>query len=403
MLQQSTTLNQRPSFSFSSTKVKDVCWWAINIILVGTAVLIKFTILSNVALLALFILSWKIFTQKEKRMSIYFCIGLLLFSSYSIVNGNNISLIIRFALIVLFLGLAYFIKLSKKVICNALITTSLVYCCLLLAGEIYLLFFFNKSFLPTLRYEIISLGIGDIYPKYGSFYAIQLVGTAALPFIFMLSFVYRLFYSKILVKRALLLLGIIIAGNFGFLVAISVFLFTLCFPIRLTIRRWFNYFVISCIGVVILLPIATDFIYKTIEQKKEVSNAIRVEQATFLIEDFTETPISTLFGKGLGNTIDIKGHFRDYRNNQYFELQSLYFLNQLGIIPFIVFILWNLYLTYKYIPIGRFKLVYLCYVIYAITNPYIFNTNQIVVIISLVSLCNNYKNNKNKTLQKIGE
>ncbi len=366
--------------------IRIYCWWIINIILVGTAIFIKYTIVSNLALMLLYVLSWKIFSSQDKRNSIMFCLGLLLLCGYSIILENNISYIIRFTLIMLFIGMAYFIKLPSKAICQALAMISLIYCVALIIGELYLVLFFDNSFLPTLRYEMRSQNLGDIYPKYGSIYAIQLVGTAALPFVFMLSFVCNLFKSKILIKRLLLLLGVIIAGNFGFIVAIAIFLVLVYFPTKLSVRKWFNRLVIILLCLIAISRPAYNFVFDALEEKKDVSNATRIEQASVLIEDMVENLGTTILGKGLGNTVDKVGKFRDYRDNQYFELQSLYFLNQLGIIPFVLFILWNLYFTFKYIPLGRFKLVYLCYVIYAMTNPYIFNTNQIVVIITLVSL-----------------
>lgn len=374
------------SKKYNTDKIRICCWWIINIILIGTAIFIRYTIISNLALMLLYILSWKNFSNQDKRDSIIFCLWLVLLCGYSIILENNISYIIRFTLIILFIGMAYFIKLPSKAICQALAIVSLIYCVALIIGELYLFLFFDNSLLPTLRHEVISHNIGDIYPKYGSFYAIQLVGTAALPFIFMLSFVCNLFKSKILIKRLLLLLGVIIAGNFGFIVAIAIFLVLFYFPTKLSLRKWLNRLAIILLCFIAISRPAYNFVCDTLEKKKDVSNATRIEQASILIDDMTENWGTTIMGKGLGNTVDKVGKFRDYRDNQYFELQSLYFLNQLGIIPFVLFFFWNLYLTFKYIPLWRFKLVYLCYVIYAVTNPYIFNTNQIVVVITLISL-----------------
>ena len=145
------------------------------------------------------------------------------------------------------------------------------------------------------------------------------------------------------------------------------------------------------IACVILLTIGGGFfsyINIVLEEKKDESNAIRVEQATLLLEDLNETPVTLLMGKGLGNTVDVTTHFRSYVGATYYELQVLYILNQLGIIPFLIFILVNILFVFKYMPNMKIKIVYASYILYAITNPYIMDTNQVVVIIAL--LCAQY-------------
>ena len=89
-------------------------------------------------------------------------------------------------------------------------------------------------------------------------------------------------------------------------------------------------------------------------------------------------------GKGLGNTVSEKTNYRDYTGNIYFELQTFYFFNQLGIINFISFILLNLFFAYTKIRDPRLLFVYLCYILYAFTNPYILDSNQVIVILTLV-------------------
>lgn len=140
------------------------------------------------------------------------------------------------------------------------------------------------------------------------------------------------------------------------------------------------------------------------ESKKEVSNATRVDQATVLVEDMSDDIVGILFGKGLGHTVSRKTDFRDYTGNIYYELQTIYFMNQLGLIPFICFLCLNIYFTLKYIKYRKYIILYIAYVIYAVTNPYILNTNQVVVIITLVSLANSLKRKtyKEKNRRSIG-
>ena len=121
------------------------------------------------------------------------------------------------------------------------------------------------------------------------------------------------------------------------------------------------------------------------EEKKDESNAMRIEQAVLLLEDLSRNPMTLLGGAGLGNTVDVTTHFRSYVGATYYELQVLYVLNQLGLVSFLVFILVNILFVFKYMPDTKIKMVYAGYVLYAVTNPYIIDTNQVVVIITLLS------------------
>lgn len=128
--------------------------------------------------------------------------------------------------------------------------------------------------------------------------------------------------------------------------------------------------------------------------KSDESSAIRIEQATLLLKDLGESPVTLIMGKGMGNTLSVQTSFRDYTDNIYFELQILYILNQLGIIAFIIFSLYNIYLTITKIKYKELIFVYLFYIMYAITNPYIFDTNHIIVILTLCSISNYLTNKK---------
>ena len=81
------------------------------------------------------------------------------------------------------------------------------------------------------------------------------------------------------------------------------------------------------IGLVILFTIGggiISYIDAVFEEKKDESNAMRIEQAILLLEDLSRNPITLLGGAGLGNTVDVTTHFRSYVGATYYELQVLY-------------------------------------------------------------------------------
>lgn len=118
--------------------------------------------------------------------------------------------------------------------------------------------------------------------------------------------------------------------------------------------------------------------------KKVDSMGTRQDQVEVLLRDIGQENTTIWLGKGLGNTVSEKTNYRDYTGNIYFELQTFYFFNQLGIINFISFILLNLFFAYTKIRDPRLLFVYLCYILYAFTNPYILDSNQVIVILTLV-------------------
>lgn len=77
--------------------------------------------------------------------------------------------------------------------------------------------------------------------------------------------------------------------------------------------------------------------------KAEFSNAVRVEQ----IQVLTET--NPIIGSGLGHNVSGGGVWRQYDGDTYFELQTLYIYNQIGIIGLGTFYLLTL------IPYARQK------------------------------------------------
>ncbi len=92
----------------------------------------------------------------------------------------------------------------------------------------------------------------------------------------------------------------------------------------------------------------------------------------------SENIITILFGQGLGNKIDIKTQWKDYSDNIYYELQSLYIMNQVGILFFTWFVIINILLSKYFIKYKILLIAYVSYIFYALFNPYF-----LILIISL--------------------
>ncbi len=128
-----------------------------------------------------------------------------------------------------------------------------------------------------------------------------------------------------------------------------------------------------------------DYFKEVVERKSEYSVPARFDQLSILLEDFTESPTTFLLGKGLGNTIQKETEYRDYSDSIYFELQAVYVLNQVGIIYLCIFLVTSLMFMIHFWRLKLIILLYSSYLVYGFTNPYIFDSTNVIVIIVLSS------------------
>lgn len=300
---------------------------------------------------------------------------------YSLLLGNDVSNILRFFLIILFLLISYFIVLPVKIIKIFIYLYSIHALLIIVFSLLLSLYFSNSDYLP-IRAFIREKEWGDIFTYNGWFYRVQIKGNALLPVAFFTTFFYNFNYKKTI--RLILLIGCVIAGNFAFLIAI--FLFFLFFYLKKNNlkKNLKRVSLILLFSGIFSLPFYNYFIKDTIELKSEGSLPLRNEQLNLLINDMSES-YYYIFGKGLGNTINKSTPYRDYRDDIYFELQSVYFLNQIGLIGMLLFVIYNCYLTIRLFNRGLI-LLYFCFLFYALTNPYIFDTNHFAVILIINSL-----------------
>jgi hypothetical protein len=319
----------------------------------------------------------------------YFFVGIF----YALFLQNSFGLIFRFFLIVFFISLAYFIVLPKKAI-NIFLWLNVIQAILIIALALYIAVFLTPKESLAIRFFFMDREWGDVYSYNGWFYKIQLKGNGLLPVAFFVTFFYECRYRIFI--RGMLLIGCIFAGNFAFYIAIS--FFSLFYFLKSNNAEELMRKVIFLLTFIALFsyPVYEYYIKGVMEQKSEGSLGTRVDQVAILMSSLRETPGTMLFGQGLGKTIEKTTYSRDYRGNVYFELQAVYLLTQIGVLGFVLFICYHLrmvWVTYQY---SFLILIYLSYVIYAITNPYIFDSTHIAVILLLNSLNNNEKS-KNRS------
>ncbi len=232
-------------------------------------------------------------------------------------------------------------------------------------------------------------GYGDIYiSPFDHLPKVQVHGNGILPISYILSSLVCT-KGKSMKNRFIsitLLLGTILAGNAAFILGIALYyLFILFRYLHQTHKsnqmRW-----ILILTILVLSVLFTVYSYKVMSAKADNSNAIRWEQIDALLNDSY-----ILVGNGVGHNIKYSGSIRTYSTEDgaaYFELQTLYVLNQIGLIGMLL--VYYLILS-PFRKIGSEETAVFCiYIIYSFWNPYCFDTTEMMVATLLLNFSQIY-------------
>lgn len=293
---------------------------------------------------------------------------------YSINKGIDLTRYLRFFLILSAISVCIMIQEKNFIMFEKIfIYLSTAKALLLIAIAIYLVIVGNHN---TIRGWAQINEFGDIYLLNRFVPKVQVQGNALLVIAFIAEYMR---VKKINFKSGVIFLGIIAAGNFAFILALSLFG---CFRMIPYLIYLFNnkkinikYFIILLLlFMLILLP----YLKKKIDEKSTFSNKARFEQAEVLLE----TKILT--GNGLGNYIQATTSTRIYDGDIYFELQTLYIINQIGLLGFFLF---YFIILLPFFTVSKTKLIlYLIYIVYTFWNPYCFDTTQMFVTVIVYNM-----------------
>ncbi|MCA9765828.1 MAG: hypothetical protein KC455_05365, partial [Carnobacterium sp.] len=272
-------------------------------------------------------------------MLIVTCLLSLNFFVSIILEHNDVNIAINFFLVLIFMVLALTVKINRRMLKVFVILVS-IFVVFLYFLEFY--YMFNGDLWITDRILWKIKGIGDVYTYNNLFFRVQIRGNSLIPIAYFITYNFSDLRHQ---KKILVFLfgGIVIAGNMMYLLSILFFLVLNIVYFNIDKVKRFK------LLLIVLLPtsIAIGFSYfmKLIKMKTESSLPIRLDQINVLINDMSNSKIFFLFGKGLGSTLEHPiTPFRDYTGATYFELQSLYIFNQLGLLMFCMFIIIVIYL-----------------------------------------------------------
>ena len=364
-----------------------------------------YSTLGNIFLIGLLFISffWKnktIDTSSKKTMKLIFIWSVFLLTYAILIRENSINLVFRFYIIILCLLLSHWVHLPLVATKRIFFFFILLQCFVLIVIEAIMnLFFSINNYLPF-RFFFMEQGWGDIYTYDGFFYRVQIKGNALIPFAFFLTFLkdYTFKYRRTL--QIILLISSIIAGNFAYLIGIFIFIIFWYLFNDLRKQKFRNRIIIFSFVFALSIGSIIECTQDVLDRKSGYSLGTRSDQVDVLIRDVQKDISTFLLGKGLGNNVTIKTSFRDYTDNLYFEIQAMYFFNQLGLINSLIFISFLLFLAIKKIFYKDLLFIYFCYIIYGVTNPYILDTTQTTVILFLISI-SNVRKQKNRLYNSV--
>ncbi|EIY3780682.1 O146 family O-antigen polymerase [Escherichia coli] len=358
--------------------------------------LLKYSSIMNVSCL-LFLIFVTFFIKRGVFSSGIFLFSLMFLSVhglYSLYSGNDPVLISRFYIILILIIVSYYAAIKSISYINIFIFLAVTQAFVIIGLEAFMFLNFRFSDYSAIRNYFIDNQFGDIYTYNGFFYHIQIKGNALLLFSYMISFyLYNKTNNKLyLLSSMFLALAVLFCGNLAFYITFLIHAFIFLF---LRKARTYNQLLLKVFIFLITFGVfisysGMEYLVKAYELKFQGANfssmGTRFDQFNVLIDDLFENVLTALVGQGLGNIINVQTAVRNYSDYIYYELQAVYFLNQLGVLLFLLFVIINVILTLKFIKPIELRIVYMLYILYALVNPYMLDTNHVVVVFILVSL-----------------
>ena len=232
-----------------------------------------------------------------------------------------------------------------------------------------------EQFIAFRSFFILS-GIGDVYTFGSGFVRVQLLGNPLL-FLFSILNVSEWFYNQKKLNLVILA-GLFVAGNLSFIIAFG-FCFIVMFCLKLTASyrvKLSHLFILVSSPIIITLLVI--FLYGFLLTKIG-GDTSSLGHRYMLFKAFSDelSLLIFLFGEGFGARLWLE--FLDTHAN-YIEVQHLLLVYKFGL-P--IYILWNVLILSGLCTSKRIFFIYFCFCLGTVTNPYVFDANQLMCVFLL--------------------
>jgi hypothetical protein len=255
---------------------------------------------------------------------------------------------------------------------------------IVIAISVYLSVIQDESTAVAVRSLALENDWGDVYSLDGIYYRVQLIGNALLPVLFMISAAKHRDAKIYRIYLAISACAILAAGNLTYILVCVVYVSGMLFKAR---ERFSGQRLL--LGVFVIGFIATygaSSLVESVQAKSEYSDSsigVRLDQVDTVIEAFSRNPTAMLVGFGLGARLP-DGKIRNYSEGVYIEVQALYFFYQLGFFGFSIYLL-TLIVAVRSSLSAAGIIIFGMYILSGLSNPYILDSNQIIVTLILAS------------------
>lgn len=324
-------------------------------------------------------LGWSVIAYKIVSLSFtYFVLCFLL----GLMSGAGVSDALRFLAILLFTLSAFLFKPHDQTPKKLLIAIGLVQAGVVIGIGGYLGVIQDASVAAAIRvWANDVLQMGDVYSFNGVYYRVQLIGNALLPFFFCLTLHFRNEGKWMVLSCGIFTIALIFAGNLTYWAASAAY----------TLYEFRSYLrnpLVALIAIVGIFFVTSSAIVTESTSAKfsedDGSAGIRVDQISVILDRMERHPYGAIFGFGLGQRIP-DGQFRNYSEYLYIELQAAYVFYQIGLIGMTLYALSFVGLAYKCLN-DESRPILFAYIFASISNPYIFDSNQVFVTAFLSAL-----------------
>lgn len=373
-------MHDRVLYKYESiTKKVQLCLWTLA--LVGYFFQFPFSKLASlitpciVVYIILEFPNWKIpRNTKYQYVLLIYIVFLLAEIIRSVVNAVPVGRIARFAAILLLLPACCWIKTcrseeKRKVFIALAVVKSIIIICIAVCVAI-------QGDFREWRNWAWSNGLGDIYFFNRWMPKVQVQGNALLVMAFIVEILRK---RKTTICSVIILVGILVAGNFAYILGAGAFsIFMLGKPLYQKVKSGKISRQTVVIVFVIIIVLTMPYVISKVQQKAETSNLTRYEQVLVLMDT------NPLWGKGLGNVVQAVTSTRVYDGDIYFELQTLYIVNQIGFVGLLLAYFLTMYPLFM--PPKNRLYIYLIYLLYSFWNPYCWDTTHMITLILIVNL-----------------
>lgn len=319
-----------------------------------------------------FLLSSKsIISFQREKSNLTLTLSWLIFLSLNLlavaIDGGDIERGIRFFLILVLIVLAFGTENKKDVRIQYKIFMALTICKVIYLIVLAMLMIMYGDYMPFRTWANLN-GYGDIYFVYDLIPRVQIYGNSLLIIAMLVEFFTK---RKITLLALFIMVGVFIAGNLAFIVAIFLLILYVYFKkyFHLTIKGMLSFLLL----LIFMVPVC---LYMSSENDRKVDggNAVKVAQLEILLDN------GNLFmGNGLGDKVPKMKLIGYSEKSLYYEMQSAYIFYQIGFLGFAWFVVLNIIFLRRYKNNGIY-VFYGIYIVSACANPYFFDSTHILAV-----------------------